>query len=249
MSRARSKVGLSVKDLSIANNPKIRREYHLISKDWSSPESNLRMAEHFQITTFKRNQLFIWFWDFEVVLRRERRRFTPLQRRSSISERRPSLLFSSITRLMVMERLNDWGENVHLQIVVLVSLWHLCITDNTVVDVIWHMSLMKANRSCHQFRDGRMWWEMSAFDQGYHKTHSRSWIKSIIQTRIDTILQTLINRYLSPTNSSPCLNCFHFRYLKSQTKTHHLSCCWWLIVFVSRLMNPNNCLNQIHSHC
>ena len=46
---------------------KIRKEFPQISKDSSSPESNLRMEELFQTTTSKRNPLSILSSDLEVV--------------------------------------------------------------------------------------------------------------------------------------------------------------------------------------
>merc|ERR1712228_948345 len=45
---------------------KIRKVSHQISKDLSSPESNLRMAEPFLTTTSKRNPLSTWSSDLEV---------------------------------------------------------------------------------------------------------------------------------------------------------------------------------------
>merc|ERR1712166_454389 len=46
---------------------KTRKVSHQINKDSSSLVSNLKMAEPFQITTFKRNLPFIWFSDLEVA--------------------------------------------------------------------------------------------------------------------------------------------------------------------------------------
>merc|ERR1712086_1187408 len=46
---------------------KTRKESHQISKDSSSPESNLRMAELFLTTTSKRSPHFISSSDLEVV--------------------------------------------------------------------------------------------------------------------------------------------------------------------------------------
>merc|ERR1711970_1185075 len=46
-----------------------RKAFHQISKDLSSPESNLKTEELFQTTTFKRNLLFTWCSDLEVVCR------------------------------------------------------------------------------------------------------------------------------------------------------------------------------------
>lgn len=46
---------------------RIRRESHLISRDWSLPVSSWRMAELCLTTTFKRSQLFTWSWDWEEV--------------------------------------------------------------------------------------------------------------------------------------------------------------------------------------
>merc|ERR1712151_1357257 len=45
---------------------KIRKVSHQTSKDLSSPESNLRMAELFLTTTSKRNPLSTWSSDLEV---------------------------------------------------------------------------------------------------------------------------------------------------------------------------------------
>jgi len=46
---------------------KIRKESPPINKDSFSPESNLKMAELFLITTSRRNLLFTWFSDWEEV--------------------------------------------------------------------------------------------------------------------------------------------------------------------------------------
>merc|ERR1719284_408919 len=48
---------------------KTKKVSHLISKDSSSPESNLRMEEPFQTTTSKRSLLSILSSDSEVVCR------------------------------------------------------------------------------------------------------------------------------------------------------------------------------------
>jgi hypothetical protein len=46
---------------------KIKKESHQISKDSFSLESNLKMEELFQTTTFKKSQLSTWFSDLEEV--------------------------------------------------------------------------------------------------------------------------------------------------------------------------------------
>ena len=44
-----------------------RKASHPINRDWSSPASNLRTAELFQITTSRRNLPCTWSSDWEVV--------------------------------------------------------------------------------------------------------------------------------------------------------------------------------------
>merc|ERR1711990_709599 len=47
---------------------KIKKVFHLISRDLSSLESSLRMEEPFQTTRSRRNQPFIWSLDLEEVV-------------------------------------------------------------------------------------------------------------------------------------------------------------------------------------
>merc|ERR1719240_2538807 len=64
---------------------KTRKVSHPISKDLSSLESNLKMEELSQTTTSKRNPLFTWSSDLEVVCKSS----------SRLSLVRPSLSMSS----------------------------------------------------------------------------------------------------------------------------------------------------------
>merc|ERR1712124_10050 len=73
---------------------KTKKESHLISKDLSSLESNLRMEELFQTTIFKRNPLFTWFSDSEEECKSS----------SRLSLVRPSPLMSSQQTLLRMSR-------------------------------------------------------------------------------------------------------------------------------------------------
>merc|ERR1712166_1579268 len=78
---------LNQQTLSRTSRPrfKIRKESHQISKDSSSPESNLKMAELSPITTSKRSQPFISSSDLEEECKSS----------SRPSLERPSLLMSS----------------------------------------------------------------------------------------------------------------------------------------------------------
>jgi hypothetical protein len=48
---------------------KIKNEFHLINKDLFLQENNSKMEELCLITTSRRNPLYIWFYDYEVVCR------------------------------------------------------------------------------------------------------------------------------------------------------------------------------------
>merc|ERR1712086_885021 len=63
---------------------KTRKESHQISKDSSSPESNLRMAELFLTTTSKRSPHFISSSDLEVVCKSSSR-LSPVRPSPSMS--------------------------------------------------------------------------------------------------------------------------------------------------------------------
>ena len=80
------------------------QEFHLTSNVSYLPANNLRMAEHWVITTSKRSLHYISYWDSEEEQRRERRRTIPPQRKSSTRRRRLSLLCSSVTRYRERER-------------------------------------------------------------------------------------------------------------------------------------------------
>jgi len=62
---------LNLLTLLIMLRPKFRtrKESHPINRDLSSQESNSKMEEHYQTTTFKKNLLSIWSSDWEVVCR------------------------------------------------------------------------------------------------------------------------------------------------------------------------------------
>ncbi|KAI9595412.1 ubiquitin family-domain-containing protein [Syncephalis fuscata] len=77
-----------------------------------------------------------WSSVFVVVARSARRRFTPPQRRSSISTRRLSLLSSNTTRLMRTVRLPVFVVSAPTRSAVPVSSWLLTLTVNTAASAV-----------------------------------------------------------------------------------------------------------------
>lgn len=96
-------------------------------------------------TTFKGSPPFILCWDSVMVLRKGRRRLTPLPRRISIRERRLNCLYCTV-RWMRMTELIAFVENVRL-VNVLEFSWRDTLTGINVAGVVWLAASTKQETS------------------------------------------------------------------------------------------------------